>query len=152
MHKKKRLNKQFVFSVNKRGDCVLPTLVSCAYVHTYTVHIVALHMSRSLYTLRASNISLIRTFYISRVGWEGLIKFEAFVFLALTLPPPYSRVLWKTRYPSASMPIQIMNGHQFGNLGFLGQILPSHLRESILSARRTPLSEVQQEKGELTII
>ena len=81
--KKKLLNKQFVFSVNKRGDFVLPTLVSCAHVHTYTVHIVALHMSRSLYTLRASYISLLRTFYISRVGWEGLIKFEAFVFLAL---------------------------------------------------------------------
>ena len=81
--KQKLLNKQFVFSVNKRGDFVLPTLVSCAHVHTYTVHIVALHMSRSLYTLRASYISLLRTFYISRVGWEGLIKFEAFVFLAL---------------------------------------------------------------------
>ena len=115
---KKILNKQFVFSVNKRGDFVLPTLVSCAHVHTYTVHIAALHMSRSLYTLRASYISLLRTFYISRVGWEGLIKFEAFVFLALTLPPPYSRVLWKTRYPSASMPIQIMNGHQLAILDF----------------------------------
>ena len=30
--KKKLLNKQFVFSVNKRGNFVLPTLVSCAHV------------------------------------------------------------------------------------------------------------------------
>ena len=29
----------------------------------------------------------------------------------------YSRVLWKTRYPIASTPTQIMNGYQFGSLG-----------------------------------